>query len=171
MVVYVAARTQVALGDRWYDAFVPLVRRLERDVAVEDEVRRRLAALGAGPSVPAPASRLTAADLDDIAHELSDLAGLIEDEALRTRVEQVRDRVARRPAARPVSARPPVGLAPREVEVLAQVSLGLSNRQVAEALGLEESTVKSYLKNAMRKLHASNRVHAVRLAREAGAIR
>lgn len=165
MVVYLAHRTQVVLGDVWYDAFLPLVRRVEREIAVDDEVRRRLAAA----SAPSPAA-LSRADLSDISAELADLAALVEDDVLRRRLERVRTKVdrGRTPAVAPAQA--PTGLAAREVDVLAQVALGQSNREVAEALGLVESTVKSYLKNAMRKLHASNRVHAVRLAREAGVI-
>ncbi len=167
MVVYLAHRTQVVLGDVWYDAFLPLVRRIEREIAVDDEVRRRLAA--AVPAAPST-ERLSGADLRDISRELADLAGLVEDATLRARLESLRSRVER--GRTPAIARQaaPTGLAAREVDVLAQVALGQSNREVAEALGLVESTVKSYLKNAMRKLHATNRVHAVRLAREAGVI-
>ncbi|WGX98634.1 LuxR family transcriptional regulator [Nocardioides sp. L-11A] len=179
MIVYVGHRAQVVLGDVWYDAFLPLVRRLEREIAVDDEVRRRVGALrglGQLPTPHAPAEvQLTRADLRDISDELADLASLVEDEALRARLVEVRNRVehGRTPATAPAARRTPgvpTGLAAREVDVLAQVALGQSNREVAAALGLVESTVKSYLKNAMRKLHATNRVHAVRLAREAGVI-
>lgn len=177
MVVYLAHRTQVVLGDVWYDAFLPLVRKVEREIAVDDEVRRRLLALGRIGAVPAtptapPAVQLTRADLRDISDELADLAALVDDEALRSRLEEVRHRVEQGRSPEPALPRTqvPTGLAAREIDVLAQVALGQSNRQVAESLGLVESTVKSYLKNAMRKLHATNRVHAVRLAREAGVI-
>ncbi|KRC54875.1 hypothetical protein ASE19_05305 [Nocardioides sp. Root79] len=172
MVVYLAHRTQVVLGDVWYDSFLPLVRKVERDIAVDDEVRRRLTALAAPPATPAPAVQLTRADLRDISDELADLAALVQDDALRQRLEEVRHRVdeGREPTPAQPRTQPPTGLAAREVDVLAHVALGQSNRQVAESLGLVESTVKSYLKNAMRKLHATNRVHAVRLAREAGVI-
>lgn len=172
MVVYLAHRTQVVLGDVWYDSFLPLVRKVERDIAVDDEVRRRLTALAVPPAPAAPAVQLTRADLRDISDELADLANLVQDDALRQRLEEVRHRVdeGREPIPSLPRTQPPTGLAAREVDVLAQVALGQSNRQVAESLGLVESTVKSYLKNAMRKLHATNRVHAVRLAREAGVI-
>ncbi len=169
MVVYVASRARVGLGDRWYDAFVPLVRRLERDVAVDDEVRRRLAHLDAPAAAPrAGSDALSRGDIDDIARELTELAALIDDEALRARVDRVRDRVESGKPGRDGSPR--VALAAREVDVLEQVALGRTNKQVAAHLGLEESTVKSYLKSAARKLHATNRVHAVALAREAGVI-
>jgi len=174
MVVYVGHRTQVHLGDVWYDAFVPLVRRIERELAVDDEVRRRLAGIDPLARPAAPEVALTRADLRDISAELADLAGLVQDDDLRARLEEVRSRVEQGrtppPAAALATKRPPTGLAAREVDVLVQVALGQSNREVAASLGLVESTVKSYLKNAMRKLHATNRVHAVRLAREAGVI-
>ncbi|WP_141006717.1 helix-turn-helix domain-containing protein [Nocardioides humi] len=179
MVVYLGHRAQVVLGDVWYDAFLPLVRRAEREIAVDDEVRRRLGrlrGLGHTPEPAAPQVRLTRADLRDISDELADLAALVEDDALRARLEDVRSRVerGRSPAASPdrrtARGAAPTGLAAREIDVLAQIALGQSNREVAASLGLVESTVKSYLKNAMRKLHATNRVHAVRLAREAGVI-
>lgn len=40
MVVYLGHRNQVTLGDVWYDTVRPLVRRLERDIGVHDEVAR-----------------------------------------------------------------------------------------------------------------------------------
>jgi len=184
MVLYLGHRAQVALGDVWYDAFVPLVRKLEREIAVDDEVRRRLGRLRTLGPVPSPAAptaptspgvQLTRADLRDISDELADLAALVQDDTLRARLEEVRSRVEQGRGPGPADRRTstgavPTALAAREIDVLAQVALGQSNRQVAASLGLVESTVKSYLKNAMRKLHATNRVHAVRLAREAGLI-
>ncbi|MBM7519493.1 helix-turn-helix transcriptional regulator [Nocardioides nitrophenolicus] len=177
VVVYLGHRTQVHLGDVWYDAFLPLVRRVERELAVEDEVRRRLAGLEPATRPATSEVALTRADLRDISDELAALATLVQDETLRARLEEVRCRVEQgrtpAPPAAPGAGRaiaPPTGLAAREIDVLAQVALGQSNREVAASLGLVESTVKSYLKNAMRKLHAANRVHAVRLAREAGVI-
>jgi len=163
MVVYLGSRTQVGLGDRWFDSFTPLIRRLERDIAVDDEVRRRLGLLCPAPEEAA----LSRAELQDISRELADLAGQIEDEGLRAKLEAVRSRFV--PARH--SARTDVQLAPREIDVLAQVALGRSNQEAADNLGLLPNTVKSYLKTAMRKLHAGNRVQAITAAREAGLIR
>lgn len=175
MVLYLAHRAEVALGDVWYDALMPLVRRVERDIAVDDEVRRRLehlreqAPIARADGVPAPLSR---AELGDIADELDDLAGLVQDPALRARLERLRGRVRPGPdVVRPTATSAPdarPALTPRERDVLARVALGRSNRQAAEDLGLLESTVKSYLKSATRKLGADNRGHAVHLARAAG---
>lgn len=168
MVVYLGHRNQVALGDVWYDSLRPLVRRLERDIGVHDEVNRRLRSL---PHVthPAPTAPLNEAELHDISEELASLAALVLDPALRTRLETVQNRL--RTSTKTGRSTPAhVKLTARELEVLHQVALGLSNREVAIALGLVENTVKSYLKSATRKLSASNRVHAVRLAREAGLV-
>jgi LuxR family transcriptional regulator, maltose regulon positive regulatory protein len=57
-------------------------------------------------------------------------------------------------------------LSRRELEVLAEVSAGASNRQVADALFISEATVKSHLTRILRKLGASSRTHAVARARE-----
>lgn len=166
ILIYLAARTHVRLGDRWFDSFLPLVRRLERDIAVEDEVSRRLSLVRADADAERP--MLSRADLYDIAQELADLAGQIQDDALRARLEAVGDRFT--PTLTPHSPSTPIALRPREIDVLEQVARGLSNREVAERLGLRPDTVKSYLKSAMRKLHATNRVQAMLLARERGLI-
>jgi DNA-binding CsgD family transcriptional regulator len=166
MVLYLGNRTQVGLGDRWFDGFAPLVRRLERDIAVEDEVRRRLRKVD--HSRPGPEC-LTRSDLRELSDELAAVAAQVDDAALRARIDQLRTRLT--PSAAPTPRGPGVALAPREVDLLTQVSLGRSNREAAEQLGLLPNTVKSYLKTAMRKLEANNRVQAITAAREAGLIR
>lgn len=55
-------------------------------------------------------------------------------------------------------------LTPREHQVLEQAALGLSNRQIGEALEIAEQTVKNHLSNAMRKLAINDRTHAVVIA-------
>ncbi len=167
ILIYLAARTHVRLGDRWFDSFAPLARRLERDIAVEDEVGRRLSLMRADTEAERPG--LSRADMHDIAQELAQLAEQIQDDVLRARLEAVGDRFA--PVLAPRSLPTPITLRPREIDVLEQIACGLSNRQAAEALGLQPETVKSYLKSAMRKLHATNRVQAIVLARENGLIR
>jgi LuxR family transcriptional regulator, regulator of acetate metabolism len=165
MVIYLGNRTQVGLGDRWFDSFTPLLRRLERDIAVDDEVRRRLMRLR--PADPEPG--LSPADLRAISHELTELAAAAEDSDLRQRLEVLRDRFT--PGQVPAPRAPKVVLAPREVDVLEQVAQGRTNREAADELGLLPNTVKSYLKTAMRKLQANNRVQAITAARDAGLIR
>jgi DNA-binding CsgD family transcriptional regulator len=52
--------------------------------------------------------------------------------------------------------------------VLACAALGRTNAQIAEELGLRESTVKAYLGTAMAKLDAPTRHAAVTAARREG---
>jgi DNA-binding NarL/FixJ family response regulator len=59
-------------------------------------------------------------------------------------------------------------LTPREVDVLRQVALGLSNHEVAAALGVGEATVKTHLSRVMAKVGLVSRTQAVVLAYESG---
>ena len=52
-------------------------------------------------------------------------------------------------------------LSSREEVVLAQVSKGLTNKEIARALNLREKTVKHYMTNIMQKLGVRNRLEAV----------
>jgi DNA-binding NarL/FixJ family response regulator len=64
-----------------------------------------------------------------------------------------------------------LGLTDRETQVLNLVGQGLSNSEIAAALFLGESTVKTHLKNLMRKLDLRDRVQAVVFDYESGLIR
>jgi DNA-binding NarL/FixJ family response regulator len=55
------------------------------------------------------------------------------------------------------SRRPPCLLTPRELQCGCAVSMGLSNRQIAELLHLGEATVKSHVHHLLEKLELSNR--------------
>jgi DNA-binding NarL/FixJ family response regulator len=63
------------------------------------------------------------------------------------------------------------GLSPRELEVLQLLADGHTTDAAAERLFLSPATVRSYAENAMRKLEARNRVHAVATALRQGLIR
>jgi len=58
------------------------------------------------------------------------------------------------------------GLTPRELESLRMLVKGLSNKEIARELGVQGVTIKLHLRNAYRKIGASNRVDAVRIAVE-----
>lgn len=59
-------------------------------------------------------------------------------------------------------------LKPRELEVLRRFSDGEDVEQIAAALFLSAGTVRNYLTAIVVTLNARNRLHAVRIAREAG---
>jgi DNA-binding NarL/FixJ family response regulator len=51
-------------------------------------------------------------------------------------------------------------LTPREMEVLAFLTVGKSNREIALELNISMSTVKNHLSSIYEKLYVSNRVQA-----------
>ena len=63
--------------------------------------------------------------------------------------------------ATPRPAELPAGLSRREVDVLVLVAEGMTNSDIAAETYLSPNTVKSYLRNAYRKIGATNRVEAV----------
>jgi DNA-binding NarL/FixJ family response regulator len=60
-------------------------------------------------------------------------------------------------------------LSSRESEVLAHLTDGLTDREIAEALVISPRTVESHVSNILRKLGVRNRAEAARTYREAGA--
>ncbi|MFE2845117.1 response regulator [Streptomyces scopuliridis] len=75
-----------------------------------------------------------------------------------------------RPRSEPDPRPRPDVLSPRELEVIALVAAGHSNRRAATQLGLTEGTVKRHLRNIFAKLGAVSRVDAVNKAVAAGLI-
>jgi two-component system, NarL family, nitrate/nitrite response regulator NarL len=63
---------------------------------------------------------------------------------------------------------PGAELTPREEEVLRLVAKGHTNREVAQALDVSETTVKSHMTNILARLHLHNRAQVVAYAHEHG---
>ncbi|MEU4244364.1 LuxR C-terminal-related transcriptional regulator [Actinoplanes sp. NPDC026619] len=164
-VLYAGTREPIAVGGRALDAMGRVALRLGTEVTVRREVARRMAELetaAARNALDATAReweevRLAHADLRTLAAEASD-------PTLRGRLQQISDRlVGARPGA--AAANP---LSPRELDVLAMVAVGCGNAEAARRLGLLPETVKSYLRNAMRKLGTHGRMETVVAARRLG---
>lgn len=59
-------------------------------------------------------------------------------------------------------------LTTRESAILRLVATGLSNKEIARALELQEKTIKHYMTNILQKLQVRNRVEAALKARDMG---
>ena len=57
-------------------------------------------------------------------------------------------------------------LSAREIQTLEQLCIGLSNKEIARNLEIQEVTVKLHVKNLLSKLGVSNRTQAALLAKE-----
>lgn len=92
-------------------------------------------------------------DLHDAIRTVADGRSILSDEALR---------VLMAPTG---GDAPGHDLTPRELDVLAHVALGLSNKQIAGELGLQQGTVRIHVSNILAKLRADNRTAAAHIAR------
>jgi DNA-binding NarL/FixJ family response regulator len=71
----------------------------------------------------------------------------------------------------PVSATPGLDeLTPRELEVFRLIATGMTNREIADHLIVDETTVKTHVTRILMKLGVRDRVQAVVLAYETGLV-
>lgn len=152
-VLYASRRTVHDNLDRVLDVVAREARSLEQELVVTDAVRR----LEPG----AEDSAQWRSRVRDAHAELRLLAGKVDDEHLRLAFLEVAGQLVPGP---PTTA-DPVDLTRRELDVLALVAAGLSDRAVAGALGIGLYTVKGHVKNLLVKLQATNRREAVVVAR------
>ena len=177
---------------------VEAARRLRPDVVLMDirmprldglEATRRLA--GPGVADPVRVLILTTFDLDEyvFAALRAGASGfLLKDTPAEDLVDAVRvvaagdallapsitRRVIEEFAAQAPASPPPTSdldqLTEREHEVLVHMARGLSNHEIAAALYLGETTVKTHVGRVLMKLHLRDRVQAVVLAYESGLV-
>ena len=104
--------------------------------------------------------------LIDAIHTVADGEALLSPSVTRRLIERV--------AAHPMLSRSPdprlAELTAREREVLELVAQGLSNAEIAEALTLERTTIKTHVQRILTKLGARNRIEVVIAAYEWGLV-
>ncbi len=71
-------------------------------------------------------------------------------------------------ATRGRRAKGPFDLTVQEMRVLELLPRGLTNREIGDRLGIGENTVKTHVRNLMRKLDARDRVEAAAIAMREG---
>ncbi|MFE5209264.1 response regulator transcription factor [Streptomyces sp. NPDC056600] len=176
-VLYGALRTAEPLGDRALGAAVEAARRAARGLTAAEDAGAADEGAGRPPTGLAEPQRADEADgpLRERARQayaaLRALAPHVDDPAVRAGLDEVCALLGPGGAGDggpvpPVGA--PVGLTPRELDVLACVAVGDTNAAAARRLGLRQETVKAYLGSAARKLGARGRWAAVTAARRAG---
>ena len=185
-VMFGADRDASSIGDRTLGAATVVATQLEADAARLLESAARHGYLNGqaldGRS-PVAGSPRGGAPRDDARIALAKLASLIPavpDPELRDQLARVHQALGGTGALVP-GAGPQVAcsrlamhgadkLAPRELDVLRMAAVGASNLEIAARLGLRPETVKAYMRAAMRKLGARNRIAAVHAARLADAL-
>lgn len=81
---------------------------------------------------------------------------------------RVIDRMAQQPTPELANQDKLGELTPREREVLQLTARGLSNREIASALTVEESTIRTHIKRILMKLDLRDRIQVVIFAYETG---
>jgi DNA-binding CsgD family transcriptional regulator len=106
-----------------------------------------------------PGDRSTAGALLVEAASLAERIGLA---SLLTRIR------ALRPGAVARGAGPPDGLSAREVQILALIARGLSNREIGRELTISEHTAANHVRSILRKTGCANRTEAASYAHRRG---
>ncbi|RBM00575.1 helix-turn-helix transcriptional regulator [Glutamicibacter soli] len=170
--IYAGLRDRSQLTDETLAAAAGEARRLAWELSVHEETERRLAVLSASEAHATHASDLALSqeDLTVLYTELRDIARLIEDPELAQRLSTAGSMLRAGQPREVAGSRGAGPLSPRELDVLTHLALGKRNALIGAHLDLAESTVKSYIASAMRKLEAANRFDLVLRARSRGLI-
>lgn len=191
--LYGAEREGVSAGNRSVDAVVRAAAWLQEQLRARDEAERERLRLELRKTMPAQGSvsaraseaklsptELPPEKLEELRASYAELRAItasLSDPELIERMRQVEARLAAISQLVPGASEgqltrqeAEVQLSPREIDVLGYVAIGLNNGEIAIELALAESTVKSYLAAAMRKLGQRTRFGAATEARRLGLI-
>lgn len=170
-VIYTAVRSRGSVGNAILDATVHAARTTGQEMAVRDEVDRRVGMIRAAgdEAGPIPLERALGRDaLEAVRQAHAELVALAAQATDPQTAERMRE-VARMLENRsPSVTSPTVALSPRESDVLIQASLGLSYAEIAARLSLKPITVKGYMRTVLQKLQVHSRTEAVTVARRLG---
>ena len=161
--IYLGRRDRFGLSDDVLSKAIPVVSLLAAEIRVRDEVDRRVEALEP-TGLSATPREIT--ELREAQAELRAIAAAVGDVDLAARIRAVGANLVS--SIHPEPAEHVPILAPREIDVLSLVALGCGNAEIAARLSIGAETVRSYLRNAMRKLDAHTRLGAVVAARRLG---
>lgn len=177
-VLYAGRRSDESTGGVAVGPVVRAAQELGREFAARDATVRRSAGGVLPAGRPDGLDSMQLEELRSSFAELRSISSSVTDPELLDRLRHLEGRLAALAGAGAAGEAGGVGadapdaepvlLAPRETDVLGYVALGRTNRETAAALGLAESTVKSYLGTAMQKLGATTRHDAVVRARRRG---
>jgi LuxR family transcriptional regulator, regulator of acetate metabolism len=156
--LYGAYRSAAPFGGRTIDLMLTSAQRLADELAIRDEVDRRLR-LQQSQATDAP---VNTEHIRQVHAELRRLAAG-DERVTPASLTHLADRLAEALAGGPAPVSP---LSPRELDVLTQISLGCTNTEAAQRLSLKPETVKSYLRSAATKLGTHTRHEAVSKARQ-----
>jgi DNA-binding CsgD family transcriptional regulator len=154
-VLYGAVHTDNPLAGRAFDILADEARALEQRIVVE---RVTPTTSMASPELR---DRVT-----DAYSRLRRLQRTVDDDELAAEIGRIGDGLLDDVPG----VNPAVRLTQREQDVVALAALGHGNARIAEELAIGVQTAKGYMKDAMAKLGATNRLEAVVLARRSGVL-
>jgi DNA-binding CsgD family transcriptional regulator len=171
-VLYGACRSGAPIPGQAADMMVKAADRLAIELRVRDEVDVRFA-MHQAETTNTAASTTNPEHIRAAYAELRQLAaatGPVPKQRLRQIADGLLQSTADTDARQNRAGTTHVELTQREIDVLALISLGHSNKQAAEHLSLRTQKVKTYLRNASAKLGATSRHGAVVTAHLLGII-